>query len=184
MRNLLLSAILGLAIFTGCTKASHTTTTKHSQRYSSFNFTFNGTTYSNSAVDTPTTVSAGNDVTELYTGDSAVSVRALFLYFAGPKYSLYLQAKKMDPIDHVGKYLIGEGYDSTTQYSFSYGSATIQGFTNRENYYYNYGDNGTSYITVTEYAPHEIKGTFVLQCAETGSSTIYPVTGDFDIIMP
>lgn len=185
MRKIIFVVTIGsLFMLAACVKQTHTSTTTHYQRYNSLNFNFNGTTYNNSSEDARNFINISNSISYIYIGDTEVAARALNLSIANGAYSVYLMARKLDPTTPTGVYKIGNGFDQVTHYSFSYGTATIQGFNNRENYYYNSGDSTSSFITVTEYSTHEIKGTFVLLCTDYNLTANYPVTGDFDIIIP
>lgn len=184
MRNLLLSILLGtVLLFPACVKQTHTSTTIHTQKYSAFNFTFNGTIYNNSSEDTQNGMWTSNNISTVYDGDTEIAVRELRINLYNSKCAVTIDAKKLDPGFSTGVYKIGNGV-SAHQYPFNYGTGTIQGFNNRENSYYNITDSTSSYVTVTDYSLHEVKGTFVLRTFQYGVNDTFTTTGDFDIITP
>ncbi|PQJ12875.1 hypothetical protein CJD36_003780 [Flavipsychrobacter stenotrophus] len=185
MRIALIFITLGILLtIPGCTKFSHTSTTVHTQKYSTFNFIFDGTAYNNSLKDSLSSVWTTSNISNIYMGGVPVPVRELNISFYNNRYSLNLVGRKFSVGSPTGIYKIGEGIDSATHYPFTYGQATITGFNNRENNYSSVTDTNSSYITVTEAELHKVKGWFVLKCEDYSHNVSHTVTGDFDIIIP
>ncbi|PQJ12877.1 hypothetical protein CJD36_003790 [Flavipsychrobacter stenotrophus] len=183
MRNKILIFSLGVTLIVGaCTKQSHTTTTTTDKKYSTFNFTFDGTTYNNSLKNSNNHMGCSNFISGITFGSADRLMREFRINAFNDSFSVTIYAKKFDTAVLTGRYRIGDGIDSATQLPYSYGMGRVLGFTRKENSYKNAIDTTSSYLTITEYNSHEIKGTFVLKCQD--SIADHNMSGDFDLITP